>query len=258
VNEVYYSDGGNYTLDTSSPHVQLDGGTTLAVGAGASIVGTPGSPDAVIPSARSNDRAWGIVASGAGTNLSVTGGSISGSVVYEAGVGFGAGGGLYVRDSAVATIPGGSFEGCGDLGLGGAGWFALWVYGGTVAITGGTFVGGATASTLPGRSDGAAVNIGEGSIDISGGAFTPGAGGRYSVYFVRLNGGSLTISGGSFGGDIGVGEGNGVLKIQGSGLSFSAGRVTGTLSDGVAIDVAVEGFPEPNPSVSTPTLIQFG
>jgi hypothetical protein len=178
--------------------------------AGANYVGNP------FPG---NSGGYGLLVSGEGASVQISGGTFMGGNGYNGGIG------AVLASSGGVSVSGGNFEGGNstyNLGVVGTG---LEVLAGDNSITGGSFVGG------------------------KGGAL-----GDYSlIYAAGGNSSSLSISGGTFSGPIEffVGDGQSFFFL-GSRFELNSvenqGLLTGTLADGSSIDLTLVTaglFPSP-------------
>lgn len=264
-----YSDGGSHTVNSSAADILVTSASTLDVVTGAAIVGPVAGASYLLPGAN------GITASGAGTAVSISGGSVTGgNHVSECIV---PGEGVWLTDGASLSVSGGTIApGSGQAGRAvystSAGalvvtagtfagpngiWYAPEASGGSVTISGGTF-------TFSGDSIAAswgllvAFSTLTGTAVISGGSFD--AFPRGSLLFSAVNAGaSFTVSGGSYASEIALYLLSGAtVTFTGTGLvctshtidGVHSATLTGTLSDSTSIDVMIVYYNNVVPSIS--------
>jgi|GEM_PF-3502803 len=265
--DIYYSDGGTYNFNTTLPAgtVWLGGGTTANIYSSGNITGA----------ITNNGFAWGI--SSSSSQINMYGGTITG----------GTGGfvdGIDLSGGSQINMYGGTITG-------GSGGFAdgiLTSNSGTMNIYGGSITGGSGGFT-----NGIFAEYNTGPVNIYGGTITAGSGffGVDASYnsLVNIHGGNITAGSGGFGSvtsdyssTVNIYGGNingfievlygGTVDIFGSGFNYGYGQVnspyinlTGTLSDGTPINVALENVegnlilsPSPTPIPSAAYLFGSG
>jgi hypothetical protein len=259
---VVYNDGGTHTVSGPSGTIDLLSGT-LNVQTGAVITGD-NDPSLIVPGP-------GIFATGASTQLNISGGTITGYTPPSNSFPDFPLPGINMGEGASATITGGTISPgrpspSGDTGpamqvsSGGSiiiqgGMFnqpnggigsALFVEARSLAIQGGTFNGPVATQATPTVIQGGTFM---GMVAFTQGGFVTIQGGTFSNGEVSINT-NIVISGGNFNVDtillVLPGGANYAASFTGSNLSFtgsttSGGYLTGTLGDGTAIDVNI-GF----------------
>lgn len=251
-----YSDGAIHTVSSSTADIVVTSATTLDVVSGA-ILG----PDAsgVITAWTAKPGTHGITASGSGTQINVSGGSVTGGarastiitpgwgVVLGPGAGLTVTGGtiaagngqsgmgIYSSSAGAVNISGGTIEGASGM------WWAPLASGGSLTISGGNFVnngylygGGYGLLIGPWDQPGTAV--------ITGGNFGAFPYGCLFVQAANVSA-TVTISGGSWAGPILLDLHNfAIVDFQGTSMNFIQGppsAISGTLTDGTPISVEI-------------------
>jgi uncharacterized repeat protein (TIGR01451 family) len=200
-----------------------------------------------------------------GGTMTMSGGSVTGGVLFGAGGGtldlsggsISGSQGVLLNAGGTANISGGTVAGSST---------SVYMNGGLVNISGGTITGTPNANNLGVQIRGGLANLSGGSIsgrfcgvlvDVGGVAVisgssvagTPGASNPGGHPGVSVTGGTANLSGGSVSGSVGVqvtsgtatltsgtvsGEGNG-LKVTGGAASISGGSISGTLFSDISV-----------------------
>lgn len=228
--------GQTVTLSTPAADCYDVTGGTLIVAAGGSV--TAGPATGLGSSAVTLDSGAVEVQGGSVTGGVVTGGSGSDAVAINAGTftmtaGAVTGGQGIIGGAGISTnggdltISGGTVT--GGPGTGGAGGPSLRLEGATLVVNGGTFDCGAG---LSGPSN--AFTLQDATVKLYAGTFSPSGG----TSLILVGESRVDVYGGTFGGPWEL-HGSCTLRVHGTGLVLGRTHLTGTLSDGTPINVAV-------------------
>lgn len=220
-------DGFSHTITTAKGTIAVSGGSTLILQAGGSGTGADFDGSTYLGIWVGSESGPGITSDSCTLNISggeATGGSSSDSASASPG--------LYSYLDSV-TISGGTIASGADAMNSPPA--AMIILPTACSISGGTFTGGAPNGAALVLSTAGSVHA-----TITGGTYTGGSPSGRSLSVNMEQTSSLTITGGTFNGPMAMRFVNtAAVTFTGSSLSFSAGVLTGTLTDGQAISVAI-------------------
>lgn len=227
------NDGASHTITSAYGTITVTNGSTLNLNSGGSGTGPDFDASALLGIWVGLESGPGITNDSSTLNLSA-GSAAGGSSTVDGGGSMG-----LVSLGGSVLITGGSFVGGVDSLVSPPA--AMISSPGACDISGGTFTGGSSG----GVSGGTGLILyltGSTNATISGGTFTGGSPGGFSLGLSLDDTATLTISGGVYSGTIKMrfASSSPYVLFTGSSLVYSGGVLTGTLSDGHAISVAIE------------------
>lgn len=230
-----------------SGSVYESSGTSVSVASGADVSGSDAAtapPQSGLPAVRTG-----------GGSVSASGGTLAGG--NDPSFGWAAGAGLESWGDSL-TLSGGAFAGGAGVDCGAPGLLSLFPP--SLSVSGGSYSGGAGGGAGPYSGGTGAILCLNGSASgtVSGGSFSGGSPGGLSLAVCLSGSATLTLSGGSFSGDLGLNlRDSSVVTVTGSGLSYSAGVLSGTLTSGAAVSVAVRNLGSTLTAGGTATALTF-